>query len=52
MTKGEENVKEKQKSTSYKKLLKQIKENKPNAHNTIKPQVLTSGDLISKHNKI
>lgn len=52
MKKGEENEPEKKKNVSYKKLLKQIKENKPNSNNIIKVSTLATGDLRSKHDKI
>jgi len=52
MNPGKENVQTKSKLISYKKMLKQIKENKPNINNIVKNTTLVSGELSEKYEKI
>ena len=52
MNQGKDNLPTKSKPVSYKKMLKQIKENKPNINNTIKKPTLVSGELSEKFEKI
>ena len=52
MDKDKENKLPEKNKISYKKILKQIKNNKPNLNNLIKVSTLSDGELISKHSKI
>lgn len=52
MNKGEETIQKKQPQNSYKKILKQIKENKPNVGNIVKTTPHFSGELLTKIEKI
>lgn len=52
MNQGKENVQTKSKPLPYKKMLKQIKENKPNINNIVKTTTLVSGELSEKYEKI
>lgn len=52
MNPSTENPREKQKPKSFKNILKEIKNNKPNCTNIKKPITLTPGELVSKYEKI